>query len=226
MYGILKYKERFEAVRAFTLESGQQELERQRESQKSGSSAHDLAAGLRRPQSEDDLQTPSGARPSLSRIPEENNPFAIGGDDSDEEGDEQPTPSLSSPSLENSRRPSVSSSADESVPVQLRGMSEKARGKMPAGRPSFSRQNSVASQSSVSLFLSSSNNFIPTAAWVSADSFLVLFMPQLTNLCNSPSLNLGCQNSLCTLCLPLSLPFLHTYPMLLLNLVRIQKRVH
>lgn len=166
VYGILKYKKRFEAVRTFTLESGQQELERQRERQKSESSAHDLAAGLRRSQSEDDSQTPSGARPSLSRIPEENNPFAIGGDDSDEEGDEQPTPSLSSPSLENSRRPSVSSSVDESVPVQLRGMSEKARGKMPAGRPSFSRQNSMASQSSVSLFLSSSNNFIPTAAWL------------------------------------------------------------
>ena len=167
MYGILKYRKRFEAVRAFTLEGGQQELERRLERQKLESASQDPLASLRRTQPEEEPQTPSDPRPSLSRIPEEDNPFAIGGDDSDEEREEQHTPSQSSPSLQDSRRPSVSSSVDESVPLQVRGMSEKARGKMPAGRPSLPRQDSMASQSSLSLFPSTSSNFTPTPAWVS-----------------------------------------------------------
>jgi hypothetical protein len=109
----------------------------------------------------------SGARSPLTRIPEENSPFAIGGDESDDQRDEQDTPSQSSPSLENSRRPSTSSAIDESVPLQLRGMSEKARGKMPAGQPSFSRQNSITSQSSMSAMFSTSSGFTQTVAWVS-----------------------------------------------------------
>lgn len=166
VYGILKYKRRFESLREFTLEGGQQELERQIERQKSENGTYDAFGTSRWSQSED-CQTPSGTRSSLSRIPEERNPFTIGGDDSDEEVEGQNTPSQSSPSLQNSRRPSNSSSVDESVALQFRGKSEKARGKMPAGRPSFSRQNSLASQSSVSLFQTSSGNFTPTVAWVS-----------------------------------------------------------
>jgi hypothetical protein len=117
----------------------------------------------------------SGARSPLTRIPEENSPFAIGGDESDDQHDGQDTPSQSSPSAQNSRRPSISSAIDESVPLQLRGMSEKARGKMPAGQPSFSRQNSITSQSSISAMFSTSSGFTPTVAWVSVYSMVCLY---------------------------------------------------
>jgi hypothetical protein len=124
----------------------------------------------------------SGTRSPLTRIPEENSPFAIGGDESDDQHDGQDTPSQSSPSAQNSRRPSTSSAIDESVPLQLRGMSEKARGKMPAGQPSFSRQNSITSQSSMSAMFSNSSGFTPTVAWVSIYSMVcVYFMSNRSN---------------------------------------------
>lgn len=169
VYAVLKYKERFEAVRAFTLESGQQEIERQKEKQKAGDTSGDIITSPTLSHSEEDLHAPSGARSPLTRIPEENSAFAIGEDDSDDEGghEGQNTPSQSSPSAQTSRRPSIASTADESI-SQVRGMSEKARGKMPAGRPSFSRQNSMTSQTSMSaLFTTSSTGFMPTVAWVS-----------------------------------------------------------
>ncbi|OJJ48434.1 hypothetical protein ASPZODRAFT_130459 [Penicilliopsis zonata CBS 506.65] len=164
VYALLKYSKRFEDLRTFTLESGQQEIQRQSERRKSEGGSSDMVASPTFSHSEEDPHASSGARSPLSRIPEENNPFTIGGDDSDEEGDGQNTPSRSSPSLENSRRPSMSS-VDESVP--FRGMSEKARGKMPAGQPGFSRQNSMASQSSMSaIFSTTAGSFTPTTAWL------------------------------------------------------------
>ncbi|KAJ5134904.1 hypothetical protein N7526_006269 [Penicillium atrosanguineum] len=171
VYAILKYKQRFEAVRAFTLESGQQEIERQKEKRKAGDTPGDIITSPTLSHSEEDLHAPSGARSSLTRIPEENSAFAIGDDDSDDSDDRegpdgQDTPYQSSPSAQTSRRPSVASTADESI-SQARVMSEKARGKMPAGRPSFSRQNSMTSQTSMSaLFTSSSTGFTPTVAWL------------------------------------------------------------
>ena len=90
-------------------------------------------------------------------------------DDSDDEAAEggQRTPSQSSPSAQTSRRPSLASTVDETS-SQIRGISEKARGKLPAGRPSFSRQNSMTSQTSMSaLFSATSTGFTPTVAWVS-----------------------------------------------------------
>ncbi|KAJ5702585.1 hypothetical protein N7488_010133 [Penicillium malachiteum] len=165
VYAILKYKQRFEAIRAFTLESGQQEIEQQREKRKSGDASSDAIYSPSLSHSEEDLHTPSGARSPLTRIPEENSAFAIGDDDSDDEG--QNTPSQSSPSAQNSRRPSFASANDENATQQLRGMSEKARGKMPAGRPSFSRQNSMTSQTSMSaLFSGPSSGFTPTVSWL------------------------------------------------------------
>lgn len=156
-------------MREFTLESGQQEIERQNERRKSG--GNDFAASPVLSPTEEDTQAPSGARASLGRIPEENSPFAIGGDDSDDEGEAPKSPShdfSSVSSVPTSRRQSISSVVDESVPLQLRGMSEKARGKMPAGQPTFSRQNSMTSQSSISAaFLVSSSGFTPTTTWVS-----------------------------------------------------------
>lgn len=70
-------------------------------------------------------------------------------------------------------------SVANSLPQQLRGMSEKARGKMPAGKISFSRQNSSASIGSYGIGTVSSPGpggsgafpFVPTAAWI--DSWAV-----------------------------------------------------
>ncbi|EEP78992.1 conserved hypothetical protein [Uncinocarpus reesii 1704] len=106
---------------------------------------------------------------SLSHVPEEDSAFAIGDDDSDEETQRQPTPSQSSPSLGNSGTPSLASPTDESVPHQLRGLSEKARGKMPAGQAAFSRQNSNTSLNSyaaASSLSTTASGFVPTAAWI------------------------------------------------------------
>ncbi|KAK4868141.1 hypothetical protein LT330_007339 [Penicillium expansum] len=168
VYSILKYKQRFEAVRAFTLESGQQEIERQNEKRKAGSSS-DVAVSPTLSQSEDDLHTPTDARSPLTRIPEENSPFAIGDDDSDDEREEEgaQTPSQSSFSAQTSRRPSMTSTTDENGAQQVRAMSEKARGKKPAGHPPFSRQNSMTSQTSMSaLFTPSASGFTPTVPWL------------------------------------------------------------
>lgn len=145
-------------MRAFTLESGQQEIERQNEKRKAGSSSDVASPTLS--QSEEDLHTPSGARSPLTRIPEEHSPFAIGDDDSDDEREEEgvQTPSQSSFSAQTSRRPSTTSTTDENGAQQVRAMSEKARGKKPAGHPPFSRQNSMTSQTSMSAL------FIPSAS--------------------------------------------------------------
>lgn len=167
VYGILKTRKKFDALRTFTLESGQQEIERQNQLKKAAASSSDGLPGSAS-QSVEDLRRSSGARSPLTHIPEENSPFAIGGDDSEDEGEVPITPSVSSPpSLRNSRAPSISSSLDDSVPLQIRGMSEKARGKMPAGQMGFSRQNSLTSLSSYSATIhSTSAGFTPSAAWI------------------------------------------------------------
>ena len=125
----------------------------------------------------DSVRSPHGARgPSLSNVPEEGGAFAIG--DDDDSGDENQemlaTPSQSSPSAHDSpsRNASISSLGDEPLPTQLRGMSEKARGKMPAGQSTFSRQNSTTSLSShpAALMSPTSSGFDPTAHWI--DSWL------------------------------------------------------
>ncbi|KAK5277359.1 hypothetical protein LTR16_009883, partial [Cryomyces antarcticus] len=104
---------------------------------------------------------------SLSNVPEETGAFAIGDDDSDEDDMIRPTPSHSSAqSTSTSRAASISSSVDNALPMQLRGMSEKARGKMPLGQPSFARQNSTTSLSSMSAAtLMMDDSFSPTPEW-------------------------------------------------------------
>jgi hypothetical protein len=164
VYAILRSKKRFEALRAFTLESGQHEIERQNQQRKANSSGGDIIASPALSHSGDEIR--GSARRQLSHVPEEGT-FAIGDDESDEEAETQNTPLQSSPSIENSRTPSVSSSADDSVPLQLRGMSEKARGKMPASQTSFSRQNSTTSLGSYAAAVpATSSGFVPTTSWV------------------------------------------------------------
>lgn len=128
-----------------------------------------------RTNSVDSIRSPQSARtPSLSNVPEESTAFAIGDDEDSSDAEVAPTPS--SPSAQNnSRTPSLSSSINDPLPTQLRGMSEKARGKMPAGQPSFSRQNSTTSLSSHAaattlMSPSAPGGFDPTAHWI--DSWL------------------------------------------------------
>ncbi|EGC47091.1 conserved hypothetical protein [Histoplasma capsulatum var. duboisii H88] len=159
---------RFESLRAFTLESGQEEIERLNQRRKANqvSSNSDALLSPTISHSGDDNRGSGAGRRQLSHVPEDG-AFAIGDDDSDEEEQEpQNTPSQS-PSRENSRAPSVASAADESVPLQLRGMSEKARGKMPAGQVTFSRQNSTTSLSSYTPTIpTNSGGFAPTSSWI------------------------------------------------------------
>lgn len=171
---VVKSKKRFEALRSFTLESGKEEIERlkQRRKDHANESESPNSPGLPlRNNSMDSVRSPLNPRtPVLTNVPEEGGVFAIGDDESDDNGDgeSRPTPSQSSPSAQYSRTPSEDSAADERLPAQLRGMSEKARGKMPAGQPSFSRQNSTASLNPQSTnVLAPSSSFDPSAQWVS-----------------------------------------------------------
>ncbi|KAH0545294.1 hypothetical protein FGG08_000593 [Glutinoglossum americanum] len=157
VYAVFRSRKKFEALRSFTLESGQEEIEQQRRLKKERSSDADNGS-LSRIDSADQSHQRT---PTLGNVPEEDGAFAIGDDDdSEDEHDHRPTPSQSS------RTPSVSSSVDDTVPLQLRGMSEKARGKMPAGTPTFSRQNSTTSLSSPTTGRPPTVGFAPTAQWI------------------------------------------------------------
>jgi hypothetical protein len=117
------------------LESGQEEIERRNRRRKErASDPSDLSENQGRRGSADSIRSPSSSHPripALSGVPEEDGTFAIGDDEDDEDDDDhQSTPAESTPTEQPSRASSVSSGVDE-VPQQLRGMSEKARGKMP-----------------------------------------------------------------------------------------------
>jgi len=120
------------------------------------------------------LRSPTTAhskQPPLGDVPEEDSTFAIGEDDEDSDEEERPTPSPSNPSENPSRSSSVASQLEDDVPRQLRGMSEKARGKLPAGSATFRRQNSTASLASNSgSSYSPAGGFEPTSQWI--DSWL------------------------------------------------------
>ncbi|ORX93518.1 high-temperature-induced dauer-formation protein-domain-containing protein [Clohesyomyces aquaticus] len=169
-YAVIRSRKRFQALRDFTLESGHEEMERQNQLKK------EQGSEVRRAGSIDSLRSPTVSRtPTLSNVPEENTAFAIGDDDDDSDAEtphphDPPRSPIHSPSRA-SRSGSVASSIDEAVPLQLRGMSEKARGKMPVGQPTFSRQNSTTSLASTATPIVGANEFFtPTAAWI--DSWL------------------------------------------------------
>lgn len=172
-------------MRSFTLESGQEEIERRNRRRKESLSDHLDTSDSRRG-SADSIRSPSSSHhraPTLSNVPEEDGAFAIGDDDEDTDDEYRQTPSETTPTDRPSRASSVSSGIDDSVPTQLRGMSEKARGKMPgtylallrnlhtndkvAGMPTFSRQNSTTSLGSYTAPGYSTNGaFEPTAQWI------------------------------------------------------------
>ncbi|KAK3325404.1 high-temperature-induced dauer-formation protein-domain-containing protein [Apodospora peruviana] len=171
VYAILKNRKRFEALRSFTLESGQEEIERRNRRRKESAASHDPLEPNSTRSSVDSLRSPTT---SLSRVStlndvaeEDDGTFAVGDDDDDSDDEERPTPAASSPSENPSRSSSVASQVEDDVPRQLRGMSEKARGKMPAGARSFSRQNSTASLGGNSVASQSQSGiFEPTAQWI------------------------------------------------------------
>jgi hypothetical protein len=169
IYLILKNRRRFEALRSFTLESGQEELERRNRLRKDNgqpSDPFDISSGRSSVESLRSPTTTAPKIPSLSNVPEEDTTFAIGDDEDDSDEDDRPTPAQSSPS-ENPSRASSVVGVEDAVPTQLRGMSEKARGKMPAGVPAFSRQNSTTSLGSYSAAgQSASDTFEPSAEWI------------------------------------------------------------
>lgn len=167
---ILRNRKRFEALRNFTLESGQEEMERRNRRRKDARASTDLDSTR---SSAESLRSPTTGHlrpPALSNVPEEDGTFTIGDDDEEDSDEERPTPTHSDPS-ENPSRASSVSNVEDAVPTQLRGMSEKARGKMPAGSLNFSRQNSVTSLSGYSMSgQSATGQFEPTAHWI--DSWL------------------------------------------------------
>ena len=170
----MRCKKRFEGLRSFTLESGREEIERLKQRRKDHVNELEPPNSPGRPLRNSSMDSVRSAltprAPVLTNVPEEGGVFAIGDDESDDNGDGElhPTPSQSSPSAQYSRTPSEDSAADEPLPAQVRGMSEKARGKMPAGQPSFSRQNSTASLNpQTANILAPPSSFDPSAQWVS-----------------------------------------------------------
>ncbi|EON63031.1 hypothetical protein W97_02257 [Coniosporium apollinis CBS 100218] len=181
VYAILRSRKRFQALRDFTLEGAQEEIDRQAQQRKD----QGTEATPGRTSSTDSLRSPIRTRtPSLGNVPEENAAFTIGDDDDSSDTD---IPQTSSPkpvsshsvshSTSSSRAASISSTTDETLPLQLRGMSEKARGKMPINTPAFARQNSSSTSLSSSLSPTTSYHhqqvglganaaFTPTPSWL------------------------------------------------------------
>lgn len=168
---VLKHRKRIEALRTFTLESGQEEIERRNRRRKDSATQIDpLDTGSVR-SSVESVRSPTATlsrTQTLEEVPEDGT-FAIGDDEDDSDEDTQATPARSTTSESMSQ--SSAANAEDAVPVQLRGMSEKARGKMPAAIKSFSRQNSTTSLGAYSASGQSHNGaFEPTARWI--DSWL------------------------------------------------------
>ncbi|EAQ86487.1 hypothetical protein CHGG_07740 [Chaetomium globosum CBS 148.51] len=173
IFAILRNRKRFEALRSLTLESGQEEVERRNQRRKdSGAPLDPLEPNSTRSSMESIMSptTQPSRAPTLGDVPEEDSTFAIGDDEDDSDDEARPTPAASSPSDNPSGASSVASAADDDVPRQLQGMSEKARGKMPAGATNFSRQNSTTSLGGPVAGQSMSGQFQPSAHWM--DSWL------------------------------------------------------
>ncbi|KAI6249112.1 Ubp5-interacting protein [Erysiphe necator] len=173
VYAVIVNRKYFDALRSFTLESGQEKISRRsRQRKEFAFSSTNSISNLSCSNSTDSLLSTSMAHsrvPALSNVPEEDAAFAVGSDGEEDTDDEHiaSIPAASPPTKDQSRASSVASESDNAVPVQMRRMSEKARGKLPAGMSSFSRQNSFTSLSSYSQKNVNTSGFEPTPAWVS-----------------------------------------------------------
>ncbi|RMZ78807.1 hypothetical protein DV738_g3577, partial [Chaetothyriales sp. CBS 135597] len=168
VYSVIKSRKTIEALRIFTLEGGQQELENRARAHKDGASetTHPGRSSVLSSH-ESDVTRRSSEHSDIDQT------FAIG-DSDDSDNEDRPTPSQSSTSVRgNSRTASESSlTGDDHLPIQLRGMSQKARGKLPAGASTFSRHSSTTSLPYSNSY-TSKRGFEPTPQWL--DSWL----PQL-----------------------------------------------
>lgn len=173
LLAILKSRKKIEGLRTFTLESGQEEIERRNRRRKDSGAGTDSLDGGSLRSSVDSARSPVTTPTRTQALPgvPEDETFAIG-DDEDDDSDEEPMPTpAQSTTSENPSQASSVANADDAVPTQLRGMSEKARGKMPASSRSFSRQNSTTSLGAHSIAgQSQSGSFEPSAHWI--DSWL------------------------------------------------------
>ncbi|KAK5166734.1 uncharacterized protein LTR77_008278 [Saxophila tyrrhenica] len=156
---VVRSRKRFEALRDFTVDGALEELDRSTKERKDAGEF----AGVRSPIRNASLDSARATRsPALSNVPEDS-AFAIG-DDEDE--DDEATPSISSHASASVAVP------NDALPLQSRSMSEKARGKQPAGLSSFSRSTSqnTSTTSLHALNTHTSNttynqSFSPTAEW-------------------------------------------------------------
>jgi High-temperature-induced dauer-formation protein len=151
------------------LESGQEEIERRNRRRKEAAAHGESLDSSSLRSSVESLRSPTTSHPqtpTLNNISEADGTFAIGDDEEDSDDDHRPTPSQSTTSENPSQAGSTTGNVEDAVPMQLRGMSEKARGKMPAGASSFSRQNSNLSQEGTSGSRSQSGIFEPNAEWI------------------------------------------------------------
>ena len=186
IYALLRSHKRIEALRTFTLESGQSDLDSAARRRKDRG-PHDL-----------DLSTPTETPKqslSLSRNPSApTSPSAFEIADSDDEEDSDDSASHMRPTNRQTSRPSSRPASRPSsrpaspptiaspnptdtdfdsstLPLQLRGMSEKARGKLP--EHTFMRTNSISSISSLhshpptpTTSSAPSYPFTPTPSWL------------------------------------------------------------
>jgi hypothetical protein len=174
VYAVLRSQKRFHALRDFVEEGGQSEIDRMAAVRKQAEEDSRIRSPTGRQPSMDSMRSPAKRPPSLSDVPEEGGTFAIGEeDDSDSDGTEtrSTTRSTAAPSLhsrEHSRAPSIAESVEDAVPLQLRGMSEKARGKLPAGQDTFTRHSSSASLNTLAITttLSMTGTFEPDFDWM------------------------------------------------------------
>jgi hypothetical protein len=190
IYALLRSHKRFEALRTFTLEAGQEALDRENMLRKDRGEPGVIESPkvsfsmseMQRPRRPPPMSGPG--TPMTPHNPSAPDAFEIG-DDSDEEDEDEgaaaSTASAASPRIqqssspaaedrrsptdttdttdttpsgtaaatpETSQSPSVTGEGDteDAVPLQLRGMSEKARGKLPEG--AFQRQGSTTSLAS------------------------------------------------------------------------------
>jgi hypothetical protein len=162
IYAILRQQKRIEALRNFTLEQGQEEVDRENRLRKDrGESSPKVSFSM------SEMQRPK-QEPETPTTPASPGAFEIG-DDSDEEGEEAGKPAKKNELTPTSPVTSPLQEDADAVPLQLRGMSEKARGKLPEN--AFQRQGSTTSLanhvSGVATPTTGGAGFVPTHAWVS-----------------------------------------------------------
>ncbi|KAF7846484.1 hypothetical protein BT93_L4252 [Corymbia citriodora subsp. variegata] len=155
VYVACRYRRQIDTLRKFSIDGAQQLLDEEARRRKEGLDidGHDMS----RPTQTNISDSPSSRRTSTQSQPHsiDDGTFALA--DSDESDNEESAPPIMTQSM------SAGSSSADAVPSQVRGMSEKARGKRPVGVPAFARQGSTLSMTQT---ISHSTSFQPTSDWL------------------------------------------------------------